>query len=119
VETATRDFTPLDSPTDRQQQLFATYNVDTITGSNGGIPFMLIGNLYAWAGSQYEPSVLEGKTFDEIADDLADPATDIARSIGGTANYLTAMICRVTGGQPEDVCATATIQQAQAALPTP
>jgi len=117
VETATRTFRPLETPTDLQAELFTTYNVESVTGSDGGIPFMMIGNRYAWAGSQYDPSVLAGKTFDEIADGLADSATDLAREIGGTVNYLTAMICQLTGGQPEDVCSTTLIQQAQAALP--
>lgn len=117
VETQTRDFRPLEAPTDTQQRLFTTYNVESVTGSNGGIPFMMIGNLYAWAGSQYDPAVLDGKTFDEIVDELIDPETDLAGEIGGAANYLTAMICQLTGGEPQDVCSTPLIQQAQAALP--
>jgi hypothetical protein len=118
VETETRDFNPLDTPTDFQQQLFDTYNVESITGSSGAIPFTMVGNLYAWAGSQYDPGVLEGKDFDQIANALSNPDTDIARGIGGAANYLTAMICQITDGQPADVCSSAVIQQAQAALPT-
>ncbi|MCP4245939.1 MAG: hypothetical protein GY778_02715 [bacterium] len=81
-----------------------------------GIPFMMIGNLYAWAGSQYEPAVLDGQNFDEIVDAVADPNTDIAREVGNAANYLTAMICQLTGGQPESVCSTPLIAQAQAVL---
>jgi hypothetical protein len=118
VETQTRDFTPLADPTDFQQRLFDTFNVESITGSSGGIPFVMIGNLYAWAGSQYDPAVLDGKDFDQIANALAGPDTDVAREIGGAANYITAMICQLTDGQPEDVCSSAVIEQAQAALPT-
>ncbi len=117
VETQTRNFRPLETPTGLQRDLFTTYNVEPVTGSNGGIPFMMIGNLYAWAGSQYDPAVLNGLSFDEIVDDLADPASNLGREVGGAANYLTAMICQLTGGQPEDVCSTTLIQQAQAALP--
>jgi Domain of unknown function (DUF929) len=119
VETHTRDFTPIEEPNDLQQRLFDTYNVESVTGSSGGIPFVMVGNLYAWAGSQYDYTVLEDKDFDQIANALANPDTDIAREIGGAANYLTAMICQLTDGQPEDVCSSAVIQQAQAALPTP
>ncbi len=118
VETETRTFTPLGTPTDFQQQLFDTYNVDAITGSSGGIPFVLSGNRYAWAGSQYDPAVLDGKDFDQIANALANPNTEISKAIGGAANYITAMICQLTDGQPQDVCSSAVIQQAQAALPT-
>jgi thiol-disulfide isomerase/thioredoxin len=118
AETETRDFTPLQSLTGTQQQLVDTYNVKAVTGSNGGIPFAMVGNLYAWAGSQYDPAVLDGKNFDEIATALQDPTTEVAKQIGGAANYITAMICQLTGGQPSDVCSSAVIQQAQAALPT-
>ncbi len=119
VETETRDFEPLDTPTELQQRLFDTYNVESITGSSGGIPFVMIGNLYAWAGSQYDYGVLEGKDFDGIVAELRDPTTDTARQIGGAANYITAMICRLTDGQPQDVCSSDVIRRAQAALPAP
>jgi len=118
VETQTRDFTPLDTPTDFQQRLFDTFNVEPITGSSGAIPFVMIGNLYAWAGSQYDPGVLDGKDFDQIANALANPESDVAKEIGGAANYLTAMICQLTDDQPADVCSSAVIQQAKTALPT-
>jgi hypothetical protein len=119
VETGDRLGNPLDDPTDFQQRLFATYNVESVTGSSGGIPFVMIGNRYAWAGSQYDPVVLEDKDFDQIANALTNPDSEVSKEIGGAANYITAMICQLTDGQPEDVCSSDVIQQAQAALPTP
>lgn len=119
VETADRVGNPIEDPTEFQQRLFDTYNVESVTGSSGGIPFVMIGNRYAWAGSQYDPAVLEDKDFDQIANALANPDSEVAREIGGAANYITAMICQLTDGQPEDVCSSDVIQQAQAALPTP
>ncbi|MBT8166084.1 MAG: DUF929 domain-containing protein [Acidimicrobiia bacterium] len=117
VETATRTGAALETPDDLQSRLFSTYNVESVTGSNGGIPFMMVGNLYTWAGSQYDPGVLDDKTFDEIVDALADPVTDVALEIGTTANYLTAMICQLTGGEPADVCTSAGVQAAQTVFP--
>lgn len=117
VETATRGGATLEAPDDLQRRLFDTYNVDSVTGSNGGIPFMMIGNLYAWAGSQYDPEVLDDKSFDEIVDALADPSTDVAEEIGTAANYLTAMICQLTGNEPADVCTSAGVQAAQTVFP--
>ncbi len=116
VETQDRYFQPLDTPTDLQQRLFRAYNVPEITGSDGAIPFVMIGNRYAWAGSQYDPGVLEGKTFDEIVAALQDPDTEIAKAIGGTANVITAMICELTEGEPAQVCSSEVIARAQAAL---
>jgi hypothetical protein len=118
AETETRDFKPLEELTPTQQELFDTYNVEAITGSNGGIPWVMMGNLYTWAGSQYDYTVLEDKDFDQIVTELQDPTTDVAKEIGGAANYITAMICQLTGDQPEDVCSRDVIRQAQAALPT-
>jgi thiol-disulfide isomerase/thioredoxin len=118
AETQTRDFQPLEELTPTQQELFDTYNVVSVTGSDGAIPWVMMGNLYTWAGSQYDPSVLDGKDFDQIVTELQDPTTDVAKEIGGSANYITAMICQLTNGQPEDVCSRDVIQQAQAALPT-
>jgi thiol-disulfide isomerase/thioredoxin len=117
VETQTRDFTPLETPTPLQQRLFDTYNVERVTGSSGAIPFVMIGNRYAWAGAQYDAGVLEGKSFDEIVAALQDPSTEIAKQIDGTANVITAMICELTGGQPSQVCSSPVIAEAQAALP--
>jgi len=117
VETASRSGAALETPDDLQSRLLATYNVESVTGSNGGIPFMMVGNLYTWAGSQYDPGVLDDKSFDEIVDELADPTTDVALEIGTTANYLTAMICQLTGNEPADVCTSPGVVSAQVAFP--
>jgi Domain of unknown function (DUF929) len=117
AETETRDFQPLDTLTAEQQRLFSTYNVPQITGSDGAIPFVLVGNRYAWAGASLETSVFPGLSFDEIADRLSDPKSDVAQQIVGAANEITAMICRLTGDRPGDVCSPPYIQQAGSALP--
>jgi hypothetical protein len=119
VETQDRSGNPLDTMTQQQQQLFSTYNTKQYTGSDGGIPFVMVGNLYAWAGTTYDPSVLEGLSFDQIANQLSKPSSPVAQQIDGAANQITAMICQLTDNQPSDVCSADFIQQAQAALPTP
>jgi hypothetical protein len=118
VETQTRTGAPLETPTPEQQRLLDTYNVAAVTGSDGAIPFVMVGNRYAWAGASYGADVLTGKTFEQIANALADPASPIAQGIDGTANQITAMICQLTGDQPADVCGTPSIQQAQSSLPS-
>jgi thiol-disulfide isomerase/thioredoxin len=118
AETQTRTGAPLETLTAEQQRLVATYNVSAVTGSDGAIPFVMVGNLYAWAGASYTPDVLTGMTFEQIANALADPASPTARGIDGTANQITAMICQLTGDQPTEVCGTPSIQQAQSSLPS-
>ncbi len=116
VETATRDRTPLDTPTAQQEQLLRTYNTTRYVGSDGSIPFVMIGNRYAWVGASYDLSVLNGLSFDEIANQLNDPNSEVAKAIDGAANQITAMICQTTGNQPSAVCSAPYIQQAQANL---
>jgi len=109
-------YTHLQDLTPEQEQLITTYDTEQYTGSNGGIPFVMIGNLYAWAGTNYDVGLLKDMTFDQIANELADPNSEIAKAINGSANQITAMICQLTGNQPADVCSAPFIQQAQAAL---
>ena len=124
VETATNNpsinggYTPLDTPSAQQQRLFDLYNTEAVSGSDGGIPFVLIGNRYVWVGATFDPGVLGGLSFDEIASRLSDPEDDIAKAIGGSANLVTAMICTLTGDQPGDVCGSAGVVAAKALLPT-
>jgi thiol-disulfide isomerase/thioredoxin len=117
VEIQTRTGEALDPMTPQQQRLFSTYDRQQYTGGNdGAIPFAMIGNLYAWAGTTYDPTVLDTLTFDEIANRLTDPSNKVAQAIDGTANQITAMICQLTDNQPQKVCSAAYIQQAQALL---
>lgn len=118
AETQTRTGQPLETPTAQQQRLFTTYDVAALTGKDGAIPFVMIGNLYMWAGVSYSPDVLSGNTFDQIANALGDPASPIAQGIDGTANQITAMICQLTGDQPAEVCNTSSIQHAESSLPS-
>lgn len=119
-DATTGGWTPLDTPTAQQQQLLSTYDTQQYTGgADGGIPFIMIGNLYVWAGVTYDPGVLGGLSFDQIANQLDNPDSKVAQGIDGAANQITAMICKLTGNQPSDVCTAPSIQQAQAALPTP
>jgi hypothetical protein len=118
AETQTRTGAPLETPTPQQQRLFTTYDVAALTGRDGAIPFVMVGNLFMWAGVSYSPDVLTGNTFDQIASALADPTSPIAQGIDGTANQITAMICQLTGDQPTEVCNTSSIQHAESSLPS-
>jgi thiol-disulfide isomerase/thioredoxin len=103
VETADREQNPLQTPTAQQQQLLSTY------GNNGAIPFTDIANRYVTSGAGFSPQILDGLTWQEIASDLSNPQNTVTQQIVGNANYLTAAICQVTGGQPASVCQAAPI----------
>jgi hypothetical protein len=113
-----RGFAMLDKLTPEQEKLFATYDVPPYVqqGQEGAFPFLLIGNKYVSIGANYSPEVLKGKNQDEIAAAMSDPSSPIAKGIVGTANYITAGVCELTGNKPADVCTTPVIKDLQAQL---
>jgi thiol-disulfide isomerase/thioredoxin len=111
--------TPLDTLTAQEQQIFNTYDSTQYMGANataGAIPFISIANQYVSQGSYASPSILQGLSYQQIAQQLQDPTTDVAKGIIGTANYLTAAICKVTNNQPADVCTANPIPTLQTSL---
>ena len=55
---------------------------------------------------------MQGKTHQQVATALADPSSDIAKAVDGTANVITAAICKSTTGSPAAVCGSAGVQAA-------
>lgn len=108
----------LDTPTAAQQTLLQTYDVKPYTSQPGAIPFMMIGNRFVSVGASYDPTILQGMTRDQIATALSDPTSAVAQAVDGSANTLTAAICRATGGQPSSVCADPVIAQIMSGLPS-
>ena len=86
--------------------------------SAGSIPFIDIGGKYLISGASYSPAVLAGKDQAQIAAALSDPTSDIAKAVLGTANVITAAICKITNGAPASVCTSSGVVAAAAKLPT-
>jgi hypothetical protein len=105
-------YAQLDSLSPADQQTFSTYNQPPYASSSGSIPFVDIGGKYLISGASYDPNVLQGKTHQEIATAIADPTTDIAQAVNGTANLITAAICRSTANAPASVCTASGVQAA-------
>lgn len=104
VETTDRDQNPIETPTATQQAIVNQYD------TSGSIPFVDLGNRFAFAGSMFLPDVLAGMSWQAIADALAQPDTGQAKAVLGSANLITAAICLLTSDQPSAVCASASIQ---------
>lgn len=87
--------------------------------SLNGFPAMNIGGLYGTVGSGYAPGYLRGAklTHLKIARAMHDPASPIAKRIGGLANFISAGICKATGGVPADVCTSTGVKAGEAKLP--
>ena len=106
----------LQTPTAAEQQLLNTYDAAPYTTSAGSIPFIDFGNKYILSGASYNPQTLAGLNWTTIASDLADSSSAVAKNIDGTANRLTAAICKMTGDQPSSVCSAPSITSLEAGL---
>jgi Domain of unknown function (DUF929) len=107
----TGGYTTLQTLTAAQQKTVAAYD------QAGSVPFLDIGNAYVQMGTltPYGPADLQNLTWAQIASALHDPSTALAQSIDGSANYLTAAFCKLTGNQPASAC-TATVRALQSQL---
>jgi hypothetical protein len=104
-----QSYTTLQTPTAAQNALLSKYDAPPYVSSadEGAIPFVDFGNKYMISGASYSPQVLQGKTWSQIATALKNPDSAIAKAIDGTANYMTAAICQLTGNQPASACTPA------------
>jgi len=100
---STGGYTPLQTPTAEQQALVEKYDA----ANNGAIPFIDFGNRYMSVGASYDPGVLKDLTWSQIAADLHDPSTKVAKSALGAANFITAALCKLTNDKPATACTTA------------
>ena len=115
---ASGGYTALETPTKDQTALLTKYDVPPYvpSGSEGAIPFIYFGGKYIIAGASYSPQVLAGLSWSKIASEVKNnPSSDVAKSVVGTANYITAAICKMTGNQPASAC-TSTIQSLEKSL---
>jgi hypothetical protein len=99
-------YTPLQQPTAAQQALLAKYDAPPYVPSQsaGAIPFVDLGNTYMISGASASPQVLAGKSWATIASSLHTASSPIAQAVNGTANYMTAALCKLTNNQPATVC---------------
>ncbi len=120
VRLANGRYNSLETPTPEQVALVRKYDAPPYVpeGATGGIPFILVGGRYMWAGSPFSPQLLAGQTQEAIAAGLADATSLAAQAILANGNVLTAAICAVDGGEPTDVCSDPVIRRAMEALPT-
>jgi hypothetical protein len=120
VPTAT-GYTTLESPTKEEQAILTNYSSSKFlpnASSSGGLsfPFVDIGNLALFSGASYSPGVLAGLSWTDIAGGLSDPTNPATQAIVATANYMSALICVSTKGNPASVCASPGVQAAAKAL---
>jgi hypothetical protein len=101
-------YTTLQKLTPAQQQIFNRYGA--------GTPLIDIGGKFVVSGATYPPELLDGLSWTQIAGPLGDPTNPIAQGVNGAANGVTAALCRVTNGQPTDVCSAPGVKAADKKL---
>ena len=101
-------YVTLQTPTAAQQALINQYDPGA-NGYSGAIPYIDMGNKYVQVGnmSPYGPAVIDGKSWSQIAAALTQPNSAIAQGVLGSANYMTAGICKLTNNQPASACTPA------------
>lgn len=109
-------FTKLDTIEGDDLTLFQTYNNKPYVTSPGAIPWLNFGGTSLVAGASFANEAIAGKTHAEIAAGLADPNTPTSKAIVGSANVFTAQICKLTDQKPAEVCTSAGVTAAAAAL---
>ena len=114
---STGQYPTLETPTSAQQALITKYDAPPYVSaaSTGAIPFLYFGGKYLSIGASYDPQVISGLTWAQIAADLNNPDSAVAKAINGTANHITAAICKMTGNQPASAC-TATVKSLENGL---
>jgi hypothetical protein len=88
----------------------AKYDASPYTSSPGSIPFVYFAGKFLLIGGTYQPDVLQGKSWNQIAQALADPSSPRAQAILGSGNQITAAFCGATGQQPTSVCDAPAVQ---------
>jgi thiol-disulfide isomerase/thioredoxin len=109
VENETVSHALLQTPTAAQQTLWNKYNPNAY-------PFIDFGNKYVIKNPSYDPAVLAGLTWAQVAAALHDPSSKVAQNADGAANLITAAICKMTNGQPGSVCTQSGVVKASGSL---
>jgi hypothetical protein len=110
-----RNDNPLQTPSSQVEQIYTTYDQPPYTASNG-FPFLYIAGRFVLYQTSYDPAILQGLSWKQIAADLSDSKSSVTQAIVGNANYLSAAICLTTANQPVSVCEGGVVQGIEAGL---
>jgi hypothetical protein len=115
VELEDRNQQPLESPSASVASIFTTFDQPPYSATRQGFPFLDIGGRFMLEGSGYDPALLQGLSWEQIASSFSDASSPVTRAIVGNANDLTAAICSTVRNQAS-VCTSPTITGIEATL---
>jgi hypothetical protein len=119
VEEEDQNQNPLQTPSAAVEQIFTTYDQEPYSNSAAGepgFPFLDIGGDYVLYQTSFDPAILQGLSWKQIAADLGNADSPVTLAIVGNANWLTAAICLADHNQPSSVCGSAAIQGIETVL---
>ncbi len=102
VENETVSRGQLQPTTSAQQAVWQKYSPP----NQLGYPFIDFGNKFLISSPLYDPAVLAGLSYQQVAQDMRNPSSPVAQGVLGAANYITAAICKMTSNAPASVCNT-------------
>jgi hypothetical protein len=108
-ETSPNVYATLQKPTATESALMTKYDASPYVPATdaGSFPFVDVGNQYLAIGAQYLPGTLSKLTWAQVAADIRDPSSAVAKGVDGAANSITAAICKITKDAPAAVCNSA------------
>lgn len=116
VETSDRNGHKLMTPTKKQSSIYGTYDAPPYTQVFGAIPFVYVDGQYLLTRPMLMPNEIVGDDWQGVAKQLANSQSSLFQSVMPQVNALTAAICRLDGGNPDDVCSAPGVTAANGAL---
>lgn len=116
VETANREGKKLESMSDSQNAIFNKFDVPPYMPTYGGIPFVYIDGQYIVTRPMVAPNDLSGMDWDQVVASLKNQGSNLFQSVMPQVNALSAAICSLDGGNPDDVCSAPGVTAANAIL---
>lgn len=95
-------FQPIEQE-DRDRNTIATIPANYSAEFNNAYPFVNLGNRYILLTLIPDTSIISGKNYTQIFTDLSTGNSD-GTALKEGANAITALICKITDGQPSGVC---------------
>lgn len=97
IENEDRNHNLLQNPNSTETAIWNTYNANSY-------PFIYFDGQYLVKAPQFDYSVLQNLNWTQIASQLNDPSSLVAKSVDGAANTMISAICIMDGGNPTSVC---------------
>lgn len=116
VETADRNGNKLQSLSKPQNQIFSTFDAPPHMPQYGGIPFVYLDGQYVVTRPMVRPSMLTNMDWTQAAEKLGNEESSLFQASMPQINALTAALCRLDGGNPDDVCSAPGVTGANAML---